>query len=28
LMLTSALQAFREHYKAGWHPHAVTSAHR
>jgi hypothetical protein len=28
LMLTSALQAFREQYKAGWHPNAVTSAHQ
>jgi hypothetical protein len=28
LMLTSALQAFREQYKMGWHPNAVTSAHQ
>ncbi len=28
LKLTSALQAFREQSKAGWHPNAVTSVHQ
>ena len=26
LMLTSALQAFREEHKPGWHPNVMTSA--